>query len=429
MTLTVSKIKIFKCPEDKNQKKLYDKQGLFLLAKNIYFENSKRKADGKAELKNTDRMLWRFKYLYEGKHKEMALGKFKDVTLADARDKAKEARKLLTDKIDPMAKRKETRKNSLDQRFNFGVIANNWVIANAAGWGDSHHAKIMRYIISDFEEICKQQIQNITKDDIRKVIKASADLNYKRKAMHIMSILNHIFDYGNEYIDNLEISNPLSKLGCKLIVGKLPPVKHQPAITNAKELGKLIVIIDNNMQGIFCSQEALKLLPRIFLRPSELRLIKWEYVNFDEELIYMPREVMKMREDHIVPMSKQVIAQLKYIHERTNYSPYVFPSEMDSSKPFSKNVLNNRLNALGYTGDVMVAHGFRGTASTLLHEQGIEQNHIEVQLAHDIGTDTSKAYNRAKFLPQRKKMMQEWSDRLDELRDDADIRMLRVALN
>jgi integrase len=426
MTLTVSKIKIFTCPEDKNQKKLYDKQGLFLLAKNIYFENIKRKAEGKAELKNTDRMLWRFKYLYEGKHKEMALGKFKDVTLADARDKAKEARNLLTAGTDPMAKRKETRINSSDQSLNFGVIANNWIAANVAGWGDLHHRKYLRYIKNDYKELCKQQIQDITKEDIRIVIKASADQNYKRKARDLMSVLNQIFDYGNEEIDAFKISNPMSKLGCKILVGKLPRVKRYPAITDAKKLGKLIAKIDNNIKGIFCSQEALKLLPRIFLRPSELRLLKWEYVNFDEELIYVPKEIMKMRNDHIVPMSTQVIAQLEYIHERTNYSPYIFPSEMDSSKPFSKNVLNTRLNALGYTGDVMVAHGFRGTASTLLHEQGVESDHIEVQLAHDIGTDSSKAYNRAKFLTQRKKMMQEWSDRLENLRD---VEMLEVALN
>ena len=157
------------------------------------------------------------------------------------------------------------------------------------------------------------------------------------------------------------------------------------------------------ISGTLCTAEALKLIPRLFLRPKEIRGLKWAYVDFSEKLIRIPAQEMKKDRDHLVPLSKQVIKQLKYLYTVTSYSVYVFPNSRNSDSPISKNEMTNRLRDLGYAADVMSAHGFRGTASTILHEQGWSHDAIEVQLAHLTGSNTSRAYNRAIYLPERKK--------------------------
>ena len=125
---------------------------------------------------------------------------------------------------------------------------------------------------------------------------------------------------------------------------------------------------------------------------------------------------MKKDRDHLVPISTQVKKLLLSILEYTEYSPYVFPSERSSDNPISKNLLTNRLRSLGYPADVVSAHGFRTTASTILHEMAWEHDVVETQLAHITGTTTSRSYNRAIHLPKRKKMMQDWSDYLEKLK-------------
>jgi len=151
------------------------------------------------------------------------------------------------------------------------------------------------------------------------------------------------------------------------------------------------------------------------LRPKEIRFLKWSYVDFEDGLIRIPAEDMKRGREHLVPIATQVLNQLQEIQKVTGYSQYVFPSERDSSKPMSKNVMTNRLRILGYPADVMSAHGFRSTASTLLHEKDWGHDVIEVQLAHLTGTATSRAYNRSLYLKERKEMMQDWANFLDDL--------------
>jgi integrase len=210
-------------------------------------------------------------------------------------------------------------------------------------------------------------------------------------------------------------SNPAQGLPLGDIIKPLPPVKHRAAIVKPNELAQLIRDIDISQSGNYCTIEALKLIPRVFLRPTEIRNLKWEYIDFDDLLIRIPAETMKKNREHLVPISKQVALHLKEIKAVTGYSQLVFPNQRDSSKPMSKNVLTNRLRDLGYPADVMSAHGFRSTASTILHEKGWNSEVIEVQLAHLTGTATSRAYNRSLYLAERKKLMQEWANYLDEL--------------
>ena len=186
-------------------------------------------------------------------------------------------------------------------------------------------------------------------------------------------------------------------------------------------MAQLIRDIDKAERGSYCTAQALKLIPRLFLRPIEIRNLRWRYIDFSQKLLVIPAEDMKRGREHLVPLADQVIEQLLAIKEMTGYSEYVFPNERDSSKPLSKNVMTNLLRTLGYDADVMSAHGFRATASTILHEQGWQPEIIEAQLAHLTGSATSRAYNRSIYLADRIKMMQSWADYLDALRDGADI--------
>lgn len=397
--LNNEKIKALKCPEDKEQLKKFDSNGLYLL------------------VNSTGSKLWRLKYKYGGKHKLMALGKYPTTPLKDARKKADEARLLLLDGIDPMAERKLKKHQSYCEHLNFGVIAHQWLELNETEWSEDNYKKLARWLNNDLKNICKLQIDQITKQHLIKIVNLLVDANTKKKVPPLLSMLNRIFKYAST--KNITDNNPLINFDYTQLVGKMPRVKNHAAITDSKQLGQLIYDIENNTFGNYCSREALKLLPHLFIRPHELRHLKWEYIDFESAYIKIPSFLMKARNEHIVPLTQQTSALLRAIHQNTNYSEYVFPSEKNPCLPMSKNVLNNRLKALGYTSEQIVSHGFRGTASTILNELEEDYHHIETQLAHQIGNSTSRSYNHAKFLKQRRAMMQRWSDLLEKLRDEA----------
>lgn len=401
MKLNNEKIKAIKCPKDKKQIKRFDGNGLYLL------------------VKNTGSKLWYFKYMFGGKHKEMAFGKYPKIPLKQARKKADEARLLLSDAIDPMAERKLKKHQSECEDLNFGVIAHQWLELNEAEWSEDYYKKLARWLNNDLKNLCKLQIDQITKQHLIKIVNLLVDADTKKKVPPLMSMLDRIFKYASTY--GFTDNNPLANFDYTSLTGKLPKVKNHAAITNSDKLGLLILKIENNTLGSYCSQEALKLLPHLFLRPSELRCLQWEHIDFDKKYIQIPAELMKAKQPHIVPLSKQTLSKFEKLYDITGYSKYAFPSELNSTKPFSKNILNNRLRSLGYSTDDIVSHGFRGIASTLLNEQEEDFHHIEMQLAHNVGNQVSRSYNHAQYLTPRRAMMQRWSDFLDKLRDEAEL--------
>ena len=399
MALTALEVKSISCPPDKNQIKKSDGNGLFLL------------------VKSNGSKLWRLRYKYAGKHQEMALGKYPTVPLSEARKMTEEARMLLLQGINPMAERKERKKAATPEDRAFSVIALKWWEQQYDSWTPEHAVRIKRWITEDAKSLGGLAIDQIDAGHITELMLAIEAAGTPKKAPVILSVINRIFGYALAH--RLTRTNPAQGLPLRDILKPLPKVKHMAAIVKPSELGELIRDIDETDSGNYCTVEALKLIPRVFLRPKEIRLLKWEYVDFDDGLIRIAEEDMKRSREHLVPMAKQVVAQLREVQKFTGYSEYVFPNHRDSSKPLSKNVLTNRLRNLGYTADVMSAHGFRSTASTILHEQGWNHEVIEVQLAHLTGTATSRAYNRSLYLKERKKMMQEWADYLDELKAKA----------
>lgn len=396
MALTMQEVKNLSCPEDKAQIKKSDGNGLFLL------------------VKNNGSKLWRFRFRYSSKYQEMAFGKYPSVPLREARKLAEEARALLIHGINPMDERRVRKCNkSISQDKLFSVVALKWWEQQKDSWSIDHAARIKRWLLVDSKSICKLHLDEIDAGHITTLMLSLEAAGTPKKAPNILAVINRVFGYALAH--RLTRNNPAQGLPLGDILKPLPKVQHRAAIVKSSELGKLIKDIDTTQSGNYCTVEALKLIPRVFLRPTEIRHLKWEYVDFDDGLIRIPAEEMKCNREHLVPMSRQVSEQLAAVKLVTGYSELVFPNQRDSSKAMSKNILTNRLRDLGYPADVMSAHGFRSTASTILHEKGWNSEVIEVQLAHLTGTATSRSYNRSLYLAERTKLMQEWADYLDEL--------------
>ena len=206
-----------------------------------------------------------------------------------------------------------------------------------------------------------------------------------------------------------------------------PEVRHHASVTDPKEAGALLRAIDG-FAGALTTRCALRLAPLVFVRPGELRHAEWPEFDFEKAEWRIPAAKMKMGEQHIVPLARQAVAVLREIQPLTGHGRYGFPGERTRERPISENTVNGALRRLGYTKDEMTGHGFRSMASTLLHELGYPHAVIERQLAHGERNKVSASYNFAEYLPERRKMMQEWADYLDALRaGTANVRLFRAA--
>ena len=399
MALTAIEVKRLSCPEGRKQVKKSDGNGLFLL------------------VKSSGSKLWRMRYRFNNKHQELALGQYPTVSLAEARKMAAEARVLLVQGINPTAERRERKQATAVRPF--GEIALGWLDQQEGAWSPGYAKKVRRWIATELKPINGLPVDSVDQGHIADIMLSIEAAGHPRTAPVVLSVINRVFGYAlaHRYTRN----NPAQGLSLSDILKPMPKVEHRAAITQPQELSKLIRDIDGDESGSYCTVEALKLIPRLFLRPKEIRCLRWGYVDFEQAMIRIPAEEMKMGREHLVPLASQVVSQLREVRDVTGYSPFVFPSQRNSDNPLSKNVMTNRLRDLGYSADVMVAHGFRSTASTILHEQGWHHDVVETQLAHLTGTSTSRAYNRSAYLAERTQMMQQWADYLAALRDGADV--------
>lgn len=400
MALTAMEVKRLTCPEGKKQIKKSDGNGLFLLVK----DNGSK--------------LWRMRYRYNNKYQELALGQYPTIPLVEARNMTAQARALLVQGINPTEERRTKKRAGKETGRSFEEVALAWWEKQKSSWKEDHAKKVNRWITVDAKPLAKLPIDSIDQAHLTELMLSLEKAGKRRSANNILSVINRIFGYalGHRYTR----SNPAQGLPLGDILKPMPKVKHRAAITQPKALAQLIRDIDTVDSGSYCTVEALRLIPRLFLRPNEIRLLKWEYIDFGLKRIEIPAEVMKCDREHLVPMADQVVEHLQSIQEKTGYSPYVFPNERNSDKPLSKNVMTNRLRDLGYSADVMTAHGFRATASTILRENEWDEKEwdndvIETQLAHLTGTATTRSYDRAEYWYQRTKMMQAWADYLDEI--------------
>lgn len=394
MALTATAVRNAK-PKEKAYK-LYDERGLFL------------------QVTSKGGKWWRFKYRYLGKEKLLALGTYPDVSLADARGKRDDARKMLAQNppLDPGEVKKTQKQNMYTSQENsFEVLAREWAESHFVNKSKSHKERTLRRLeVYVFPWIGRKPISEITPPEVLNAIRKPQSQNRLETAHRALSATGQVFRYAVQ--NGKAIRDVTADLK-----GALPPskTKHMASLTEPGEVAELLRAIDG-FQGTFTVECALKLAPLVFVRPSELRRAKWGDVDLDVgEWSYL---VSKTTTEHIVPLSKQAIQIFKDIHPLSGHREFVFQGGHDPKKAMSEAAINASLKRMGYdTQTQITGHGFRAMARTILHERlNIDPHIIEHQLAHAVPDNLGGAYNRTKFLNQRKIMMQQWADYLDELK-------------
>jgi integrase len=367
--------------------------------------------------------LWRLKYRFDGKEKRLSLGIYPDVSLAKAREKRDQARSLLAEGIDPSEHRKAVKNIRAGLAANtFEVVGREWYSKTAPTLANTTSEKLLRRLEVDvFPWIGHRPITQLVAADLIKVIERIEQRGALDIAKRVHNNMGRIFRYAVGR--GIASRDPSRDIELKDI---LPPadVRHHASVTEPKAVGGLLRAIDG-FKGALTTRCALRLAPLVFVRPGELRHAEWTEFDFDKAEWRIPAGKMKMKEQHIVPLSTQSASILREIQTATGHGHYVFPSERGGSRPMSENTINGALRGLGYAKDEMTGHGFRSMASTLLHELGLPNTVIERQLAHGERNKVSAAYNFAEYLPERRKMMQQWADYLDKLKAGTKVVQLR----
>lgn len=393
MPLTATQVDKAK-PQEKDYK-LSDEKGLYLL------------------VAKTGSKYWRLKYRFSGKERKLAIGVYPDVSLKDARNARDEARRQLAQGIDPSAE-KQARKLASNQAAanSFEVIAREWLAIKMSDKSKRHQDRTRTALERDlFPYIGKKPVNEITAPELLAALRRIEQRGIIETAHRAKQTAGQVFRYA--IITGRAERDISTDLQGAL---RTPVSTHFSAITEPRSVGQLMLAIDG-YHGSPTLQAALKLSPLLFCRPGELRQLEWSEVNFDEQRIELPAEKMKIREPHIIPLSKQALAILTDLYPLTGHGKYVFPSARGASRPLSDNGVRTALRSLGYTNEQMTPHGFRAMARTLLDEiLNYRVEWIEQQLAHAVKDVNGRAYNRTKHLPQRFEMMQRWADYLDELK-------------
>lgn len=382
-------------------RKLADERGLYLL------------------IQPTGGKLWRLDYRFDGKRKTLALGAYPDVSLAAARKGRDQARELLAAGTDPGAARKADKASRAEAVANsFEVIAREWHKMKSAAWTESTRVKQLAVLQNDLLPwLGARPIAEITAPELLVTLRRIEARGAVDSAHRAKQICGQVFRYG--IATGRAERNPAADL-----LGALAPVskKHFAAITEQEQVGPLLRAIDG-YKGSHIVRCALRLAPMLFVRPGELRQAEWSEIDLEQGEWRIPAEKMKKRRDFIVPLARQAVEILRDLEPFTGHGRFVFQGVRDHGKPMSENTVNNALRRMGYdTRTEITGHGFRAMARTILHETlGIDAAVIEHQLAHQVPDILGGAYNRTKFLPQRKAMMQAWADYLDRLRKGAEV--------
>jgi len=358
---------------------------------------------------------WRLKYRFDGKEKRLALGVYPDVSLALARERRQDARTLLAKGIDPSENKKAVKAAKSEKLDNsFEVVAREWIISHMANKAASHRDKVVRrFELYIFPWLGNKPIADITTPQILEVIKRIEKLGILETAHRALQTSGQVFRYA------VQTGRAIRDITADL-KGALPPSRtvHMASFTEPSEVAELLRAIDG-FKGTLTVQCALRLAPLVFVRPSELRMAKWADIDLDSgEWRYL---VSKTKTDHLVPLPSQAIEILREIKPLSGHGEYVFMGGHSPLKPMSESAINAALKRMGYdTKTQITGHGFRAMARTILHERlNIDPHIIEHQLAHKVPDTLGAAYNRTKFIEQRKSMMQVWADYLDNLKADA----------
>ncbi|MFT5766637.1 MAG: integrase [Halioglobus sp.] len=388
-------------PQDKPYR-LYDEQGLYL------------------EVQPNGGRYWRLKYRFMGKEKRLALGVYPEVGLQEARSKRGDARAQLAGGHDPsLQKRMAKVVSQLDHQHTFQSVAQQWLQVREQSWAPDYTRTVrQRLELNAYPWLGPLPIRAISTpilvENLQRIIKRGASETARRVAQ----IYKQIFEFAEAA--GITPSNQIGNLSRTLPSKR---VKHFAAVTDPKQLGTLLKAMDG-YTGTLPVCCALKLAPLLFCRPGDLRHMEWLEVDLDAGEWLIPGHKMKGlttnkqdRPDHLIPLSRQAVAILRELKPLTCRHKYVFPSARGGDRPISNNAVLSALRRMGISGDEMTGHGFRATARTVGAEiLGLRPDLLEHQLAHTVKNPLGRAYDRSSFLPERREMMQVWSNYLDEIK-------------
>ena len=406
----LSSTQIEKTKPQLKEAKLFDGGGLFLL-----ISPQKVGPDGKQLPVSR---LWRFKYRFAGKEKLLSFGAYPVITLADARKRREDAKKLLANGVDPGEMKKSLKQAdiALDEN-SFEIVAREWITKFSGQWSQLHAGTIMERMERDvFPYMGAKPVSAIKSPELLAVLRRVESRGALDTAHRIRNHCGQVFRYA-------VATGRAERDPSRDLQGALPPVKfgHRAALTDPKELAPLLKAVEG-YQGSFVVKCAMQLLPMLFVRPGELRHMEWTELDLDAAQWNIPAVKMKMKQAHIVPLPPQALHVLDELKPLTGHSIYVFPCHRSPLRCMSDNAINAALRRMGFEKSEVTAHGFRATARTMLHEiLDFSPDAIEAQLAHAVPDRLGMAYNRTQHLAERKKMMQVWADYLDGLKAGAKV--------
>ena len=374
--------------------KMYDADGLFAI------------------VTPTGGKWWRLKYMLEGKEKLLSLGTYPNTSLKGARDKRDEAKKLLARGINPSAQRQAVKAGIIGKTENtFEAVTREWFEKHINNLAPSYSKKVHSLFEKRvFPLLGAKPFAEVEPSDILMVARRIEDDDAVETAHRLIQLCGQIFRYGIattrvKYDVTSGLHGALSKVS----------VKHMATITDRKRIGELLRSIDS-YGGFLPVKCALRLAPLLFVRPGELQKAEWTEFDFASAEWRIPAEKMKMKQRHIVPLARQALGILEELRVYTGQGRFLFPSIRTDTKPIALESMLVAIRGMGFTKEEMTVHGFRGMASTLLNELGYNRDWIERQLAHGERDHVRAAYNHAEFLPERRRMMQEWANYLDSLK-------------
>lgn len=375
---------------------------------------------------------WRLDYAIHGLRKTLSLGTYPDTGLALARRKASDARKLLSDGIDPSDARKAGKTQAEEQREadrladagmpaanSFEAVAREWHATRRSEWADSYADKVLARQVADvFPYIGRRPIAEITAPELLDVLRKIEARGVIETAHRAHETCSQVFRYAVGA--GLAASDPARDLKGLL---RKPQAQHFPAIVKPERLAELLRACDG-YTGTPVVRTALRLAPMLLLRPGELRHAEWAEIDLDAAEWNVPAARMKREKagklngaPHLVPLPRQAVEALRDLGRLTGTGKMVFRGERHHERPMSENTVNAALRAMGFPADEVTGHGFRATARTMLAERlNVAESVIEAQLAHSVKDSLGRAYNRTEFIEQRRTMLQTWADYLERLR-------------
>lgn len=371
-----------------------------------------------AEVHPSGAVYWRLRYRHAGKAKMAGLGRYPEVSLAEARRAADALRAQVRAGVDPVAAKREAKREQAAAAANtLEAVAADWLTRNpgrlAAVTLGKARAMLDTYALS---ALGRRPLADITPPEVLDVLRRPERDGKHETAHRLQSTLSRVFRWG--IATGVATTDPTRDLRGALVTRK---EQHRAAIVDPVRVGELLRRIDD-YHGEPVTRAALQLSALTFVRPGELRAALWAEIDLDAALWTIAGARMKgrhlhadTRPDHLVPLSRQAVVILRELRRLTGRCKLVFPGRNKPSRPLSENTVTAALKAMGYAGE-QTAHGFRSIASTLLREQGHDPVLIEAQLAHSVGSKVEAAYNRAQYLDRRRAMMQAWADYLDGLR-------------